>query len=251
MRTPSSAPGRAPRRFFVEHAALDHAEIVFAPREAHHIARVLRLQPGTRLIAFDGGREVDAEVTRVDGSAVAARRLGPPRPARRPIELTLLQGVARGPKMDLIIRTATEIGIAAMHPVLTARAVAGPGSARVARWQRIAQEAARQSGRGDVPAIHEPVPLDAALEALGPVDLFIVPWEAETRPIGEVIAGRAFATAAIFIGPEGGLTPEEVAAARAAGGLTVSLGPLILRTETAGLVSVAMLLYERLLRRRA
>ncbi|MGH2376149.1 MAG: RsmE family RNA methyltransferase [bacterium] len=248
MRTPS-ASGRAPRRFFAERAALDQEEIAFAPREGHHIARVLRLRPGERLIVFDGSREVDAELLRVDGPTVTARRVGPPRPARRPVELALLQGVARGPKMDLVIRMATEIGIAALHPVLTSRAVAGPGSARAARWQRIAEQAARQSGRGDVPTIHAPAPLDAALAALGPVDLFIIPWEAEMRPIGEVIAGRPFATAAVFIGPEGGLEPEEIAAARAAGGLTVSLGPLILRTETAGLVSAAMLLYERLLRR--
>ena len=241
--------GPAPRRFFAAPPALDQEEIAFSAREAHHIARVLRLRPGERLIVFDGSREADAELLRVDGPTVAARRVSPARPTRRPVEIALLQAVARGPKMDLVIRMTTEIGIAAIHPVLTARAVAGPGAARSARWQRIAEQAARQSGRGDVPTIHAPVPLDIALAALGPVDLFIVPWEAETRPIGEVIAGRPFATAAVFIGPEGGLTPEEIAAAREAGGLTVSLGPLILRTETAGLVSAAMLLYERLLRR--
>ncbi|MGH2403047.1 MAG: RsmE family RNA methyltransferase [bacterium] len=249
MKPPRHSLGR-PRRFFVDSAALDQTEIVFAPRETHHITRVLRLQPGAPLVAFDGSREVDAEIARIDGSAVTARRVGPPRPARRPVDVALLQGVARGPKMDLIIRMATEMGVAALHPVLTARAVAGAGSARVARWQRIAQQAARQSGRGDLPAIHAAVPLEAALAAIGPVDLFVVPWEEESRPIGEVIAGRPFASAAILIGPEGGLTAGEIAAARAAGGLTVSLGPLVLRTETAGLVTAAMLLYERLLRRR-
>ena len=76
----------------------------------------------------------------------------------------------------------------------------------------------------------------------------MVPWEEESRPIGEVIAGRAFATAGILIGPEGGLTLGEVDLARRAGGETVSLGPLILRTETAGLVAAAMIIYERLLR---
>lgn len=240
---------RTLRRFFAEPAALDQEEIAFAAREAHHIARVLRLRPGERLIVFDGCREVEAELVSVEGPTVAARRLGQPRPARRPVEISLLQGVARGTKMDLVIRMATEVGIAAIHPVLTTRAVAGAGGTRAARWQRIAEQAARQAGRGDVPAIHTPAPLDATLEALGPVDLFVIPWEAEARPIGEVIAGRAFATAAVLIGPEGGLAPEEIATARAAGGVTVSLGPLILRTETAGLVSAAMLLYERLLRR--
>ncbi len=247
MTTPP-ASGRTLRRFFVAPAAFDQQPIVFAPREAHHIARVLRLRPGARLIAFDGSREAEVEVASIDGPAVTARRVGQPGPARRPVEIALLQGVARGPKMDLIIRMGTEIGLAALHPVLTARAVAGPGSARLARWQRIAQQAARQCGRGDLPAIHAPAALDEALVALGPVDLFVVPWEEEARSIGEVIAGRPFATAAVLVGPEGGLEPGEIATTRAAGGLTVSLGPLILRTETAGLVTAAMLFYERLLR---
>lgn len=206
------------------------------------------MRAGARLIVFDGRREAEVQIDRVDGSQVTARRLGPPRPARRPVDIVLLQGVARGPKMDLIIRMGTELGLAAVLPVLTARAVSDPGPARLERWQRIAQQAARQSGRGDLPTIYAPAPLDEAVSALGPVDLFVVPWEEETRPIGEVIVGRAFAAAAVLIGPEGGLTPGEVAAARAAGGLTVSLGPLILRTETAGLVTAAILLYERLLR---
>jgi 16S rRNA (uracil1498-N3)-methyltransferase len=80
------------------------------------------------------------------------------------------------------------------------------------------------------------------------VDLFVVPWEEEVRPLGEVIAGTSYTSAAILIGPEGGLTAEEVSVARAAGGLPASLGPLILRTETAALATAAMLLYERLLR---
>lgn len=224
---------------------------MFPSREAHHISRVLRLRPGTRLVVFDGARELEVELLTVDASAVMARRIGAPRPSRRAVEIALLQGVARGPRMDLIVRMATELGLAALHPVLTGRVVPDPGPGRVARWQRIAQQAAKQCGRGDLLEIHAPVALDAALAAAGPVDLFIIPWEEETRPIGEVIAGLAFATVAILIGPEGGLAPDEIAAARASGGQTVSLGTLVLRTETAGLVTAAMLLYERLLRPRA
>jgi 16S rRNA (uracil1498-N3)-methyltransferase len=118
----------------------------------------------------------------------------------------------------------------------------------LARWERIAQEAARQCGRDDLPQIRPAAALGAGLEALAPVDVFVVPWEGETRRMGVVIAGVAFARAAVLVGPEGGLTPEEIGTARAAGGQTVSLGSLILRTETAGVVTVAMLLYERLLR---
>ncbi len=238
------------RRFYVAPGMLDADSIVFAPREAHHIAAVLRLRAGARVVVFDGRREAAVALHAVDEAGVTARLVGPVHAARRPLEVTLLQGVARGPKMDMIVRMGTELGLSAIVPVLTARAVPDPGPARLARWQRVAQEAARQCGRGDLPEIRPAADLKTALETLGPVDLFVIPWEEEDRPIGEVIAGAACASAAVLIGPEGGLAPEEVAAGRASGGQTVSLGPLILRTETAGLVTVAMLLYERLLRAR-
>jgi 16S rRNA (uracil1498-N3)-methyltransferase len=242
----SGAP-RVRRRFFAAADALEREHVVFAPREAHHIARVLRLRPGTRVVAFDGAREVDVEIERVDPDVVA-RRIGTPSVSRRPIEIALMQGVARGPRMDLVMRMATEIGISAIHPVLTSRAVVEPGPGRLERWRRIALESAKQCGRPDVPDVRPPLSLADALASLDPVDLLVVPWEEETRPLGAVIAGASFATAAILIGPEGGLSLGEVELARRVGGETVSLGPLILRTETAGLVAAAMLLYERLLR---
>lgn len=235
------------RRFFAGPPALDHDRIVFGHREAHHIAHVLRLQPGARVLAFDGDREVEVELESVEPEVVA-RRIGIPAASPRAVHIALLQGMARGPKMDLLVRMATEIGVASIHPLRTDRAVADPAPARVDRWRRIALQSARQCGRADVPDVHEPVRLDDALAALGPVDLLVVPWEEERRPIGAVIGGRAFATAAVLIGPEGGLTAAEIGIARRAGGETVSLGPLILRSETAGLVTAAMLLYERLLR---
>ena len=242
-----TASPRVRRRFFAAPEALDSERVVFAPREAHHMAHVLRLRPGARLVAFDGSREVEVELETVT-PRVVARRIGTPAASGRPVEIALLQGVARGSKMDLIVRLATEIGISAVHPVLTSRAVADPAPARVDRWRRIALESARQCGRADLPEIHPPAGVSESLAALGPVDLLIVPWEEESRPIGTVLAGRALATIALLIGPEGGLSLGEVDLARRAGGETVSLGPLILRTETAGLVAAAMVLYELVLR---
>jgi 16S rRNA (uracil1498-N3)-methyltransferase len=143
---------------------------------------------------------------------------------------------------------ATEVGVSTVWPVVTARSLPPPGAARAARWTRIAREAARQCGRADPPEVRPAQSLQAALAALGPVDLFVVPWEEETRPIGAAIAGVAFEAAAVLIGPEGGLAATDVAAARAAGGQTVSLGPRVLRTETAGALCAAILFYERHLR---
>jgi 16S rRNA (uracil1498-N3)-methyltransferase len=248
MSAPQAAPVR--RRFFVSPTAMDHDPVVFAPREAHHIATVLRLRSGARIMVFDGRREAEADLVTVTAGGVAARLVSPPHTSGRPLELTLLQGIARGPKMDLIVRMGTELGLSSVFPVVTARSLPGPGAPRLDRWRRVAQEAARQSGRADLPEIHPPAALPDALAALGPVDLLVVPWEDERRSIGEVVAGRACAAAAVLIGPEGGLAAEEVELARAAGGQTVSLGTLILRTETAGMVAMAMLLYEHTLRPR-
>jgi 16S rRNA (uracil1498-N3)-methyltransferase len=236
------------RRFYIAPGALEALPVTFGPREAHHIATVLRLRPGSIVTVFDGRVEADVELVAVGDARVTARVASPVRDAPRPLEITLLQGIPRGSKMDLVVRMGTEIGLTALLPVQTARSVPDPGPARLARWRRVAQEAARQCGRGDLPEIHPPTGLGTALETLGPVDLFVVPWEEEVRPLGEVIAGTSYTSAAILIGPEGGLTAEEVSVARAAGGLPASLGPLILRTETAALATAAMLLYERLLR---
>jgi 16S rRNA (uracil1498-N3)-methyltransferase len=236
------------RRFYVPPAVFAAEVLRFEARESHHIATVLRLAPGTRVTVFDGRQEAEAELVDVSHTAVTARRVGAARLSLRPVTITLLQGVARGPKMDLIVRMATEIGVSTIAPVVTSRSLATPGPARVERWRRIAREAARQCGRPDIPQVESASTLSCALAALAPTDVFLVPWEHERRLVGSVLAGRRVGSAAVLIGPEGGLTDAEVAAARDAGGQTVSLGPLILRTETAGLVSAAILLYEAILR---
>ncbi|MDR7544043.1 MAG: RsmE family RNA methyltransferase [Armatimonadota bacterium] len=236
------------RRFYVPPAVFASEILRFEARESHHIATVLRLAPGTRVTVFDGRAEAEAELIDVSDAAVTARRVGTVRVSTRPMVITLLQGVARGPKMDLIVRTATEIGVSVIAPVVTSRSLANPGPARCDRWRRIAREAARQCGRPDIPHVEPAAPLPRALETMAPSDIFLVPWEHERRLVGSVLAGRRVGSAVVLIGPEGGLTDAEVAAARGVGGQTVSLGPLILRTETAGLVTVAMLVYEGILR---
>lgn len=247
-----SHQGKAParRRFFVSPRAMTSDPVVFASREAHHIATVLRLRPGAKVVVFDGRCEAEVDLVTVTEHRVEGRLAEVPRASARPLDLALAQGIARGPKMDLIVRVGTEVGLTAVFPVVTARSLPNPGGPRLDRWRRIAREAARQSGRADVPEIHPAAPLHDAIAALGAVDLLLVPWENEHRVIGEVIAGRGYSSIAVLVGPEGGLTEEEVALARRAGGETVSLGPLILRTETAGLVAAAMVLYEHSLRPR-
>ena len=202
-----------------------------------YVAQVRRLGPGDQLVVFDPerGEEADAEVTSVERRAVTVR-VGEARPAavlpaRR---VTLVQGAGKGDKMDAVVRDATELGATHILPAICARSVARPDAARAARWRRIAVEAARQCGRGDAPAIGAPLAFEEAVQRAGEgaaVRLCLDP-RAEA-PLSAGLAGLvAGAAVALVVGPEGGLTDEELAAADRAGFTRVTLGPLVLRTET-------------------
>ncbi|MBI3975809.1 MAG: 16S rRNA (uracil(1498)-N(3))-methyltransferase [Armatimonadetes bacterium] len=218
--------------------------------QAHHVADVLRMRPGERIVLFDGlGADYLVELTAVGGGAVEGKIVEQRTGHRSSLRLILVQAVPKGTKMDAIVRMGAELGIDAFLPVLTRRAVGRPAAGRVERWRRIATAAAAQSGRSTVPAVEAPRPLEEVWPLLTDA-LVLMPWEGErTRLIGSVLAAQRRAPAvAILIGPEGGWAPEEVEAARARGAHPVSLGPLTLRTETAGLVAAAMVLYELTLR---
>jgi len=226
--------------------------VVLPPAQAHHVADVLRMRPGERIVLFDGrGTDYLVELTVVapgDVRGVVMDRLTAVR-AIRALRLILVQAVPKGAKMDLIVRMGTEVGIDAFMPVLTLRSIASPAPARVERWRRIAAAAAAQSGRSTVPAIEAPRPLAEVWPMLSGA-LILMPWEGEqAHSIAAALAGPlAIPAVALLIGPEGGWDLEEVAAARSQGAQVVSLGPLTLRTETAGVVAAAMVLYEVTLR---
>ena len=157
--------------------------------------------------------------------------------------MVLIQGLPKGDKLDLVLQKATELGVSGVWPVLTERSVARPKpealGARHARWQRIVEEAARQSGRTEVPDVTPLRPLGEAARALGPgMRLLILDEEERGERLGHA-AGDG--PVALVVGPEGGLAREEVQALRDLGGVAVSLGPLVLRTETAGLAALAVL----------
>ncbi len=208
----------------------------------HHL-RVARVVPGEAVEVFDGrGRAWAAWLESIDEGA-AVIRLGDERRGVAGRSVVLLQGLPKGDKLDWLLQKSTELGVSAVWPVLTARSVARPKpealAARHARWQRIVEEAARQSGRTDVPEVAALRPLDEAVRALtAGVRLLVLDEEERTERLGRA-AGDG--PVALVVGPEGGLAREEVAALRAAGGVPVSLGPLVLRTETAGLAALAVL----------
>lgn len=238
------------RRFFVPPEGIRGDQVVFPPAESRHVAAALRLPPGAQVIVFDGrGQDHVVELTAVDARAVTGRIVESLRPRDPATHLTLVQGIPKGAKMDDIIRMGTELGIAVFLPVLTQRTVARPAPSRINRWRRIATAAAKQSGHPIVPRVEDPHLFPAVWPRLAGT-LLLLPYEGEReRSIGSVLATRRDATSvAICIGPEGGWTKGEVREVVAHGGHLVTLGPLTLRTETAGVVTAAMVLYELSLR---
>jgi 16S rRNA (uracil1498-N3)-methyltransferase len=212
--------------------------------DAHrYLTRVLRLRAGDAVTLFDGGeREIDARLieagTRSSRLALGERRQVP----RRRAEITLIQSIPRGEKMDLVVQKATELGAGRIVPVLSARTVAQPsGESRLRRWRTIAQEAARQCGRTDLPEIDPLRPLAEALGWASSVQATrLIVWErTQYAPLRRALEGSE-TKVILLVGPEGGFTDEEANAAQTAGFRPVGLGPLILRSETAALVALTL-----------
>ncbi len=241
-----------PPRFFVDRPLDAGAVLALPPGPARHV-QVLRLQPGAALVVFDGrGGEWRATLTSMGRSEVSVE-LGAHLAVERelPFAVTLALGMPANDRMDFVIEKATELGAAMIQPLVCERSVLRPDAARAAKkvshWQAIAVAAAEQSGRTRVPSVRAVLPIDAWLDPAGAAPLASFPrrWLLgfeDARPVAEE-ASREAAEPAIFClsGPEGGLTADEEAAARAAGFVAVSLGTRVLRADTAPLAVLAYL----------
>jgi 16S rRNA (uracil1498-N3)-methyltransferase len=206
----------------------------------HYLARVLRFRAGSTFVAFDPatGREADATVTRADGDVLgvrfAALREGAVRPGRA---ITWIQGFAKGDKCDAVVRDATELGATRIFIAATRRSVVklddGRAAGRLARWARIAEEAARQCGRSEVPLVDGPIAWSEALERADAEARFCL-WTRASQPLapGLFAALAGGSSLAFACGPEGGFDEAEVQSAVDRGWVTASIGPLHLRTET-------------------
>jgi 16S rRNA (uracil1498-N3)-methyltransferase len=228
-------------RVFVPADRLTGAQVALEGEAYKHLVRVLRLGAGDEVVLFDGrGTEIEGRLVAVGGRqvtvALGERRPVPPAGA----VITLLQGLPRGERMDLIVQKATELGVRRIVPVLAERSVTRPPASRSRRWRVIAEEAARQCGRADVPDVDEPMALPDALGRIAALAARLALWEEERgRPLRAQLSGGPAETA-LLVGPEGGLAAGEVQVVRAAGFVTVGLGPRILRVETAALVAIAL-----------
>jgi 16S rRNA (uracil1498-N3)-methyltransferase len=229
-------------QFFADPADLGGEEAVLHGDEARHAAQVLRLKAGERLLVADGrGRLAEATAVAVSRDEVRARvtavRTVPP---RRPA-LTVVVGLVKGGKLDLVVQKLTELGVERVAPALCRRSVVAWDDAKRAaareRWTAIALAAAKQSRRALVPEI-APVAALADQVAAAPAPRLVC-WEEGGKPLSAALPADPPAALTLVVGPEGGLEAAEVAACQAAGAEPVSLGPLVLRAETAAIATAA------------
>jgi 16S rRNA (uracil1498-N3)-methyltransferase len=228
--------------------------------EAHHARDVLRLQPNDRLAIFDGrGREATAEIVASDAGTVRLRILQDKITAPLRCRITLAQAIPKWKNMELIVQKAVEIGAAEIVPLLSARTVvrleSNAASQRQAKWQQIAIEAAKQCGQNWLPQVERPRPPNELFSAaaLEKFDLRLIgSLQPDARHLKEILADFARthdscpASVLIVIGPEGDFTPDEIALAGAHGCAPLTLGPIVLRVETAAIYCLSILSYELL-----
>lgn len=234
-------------RFFVDR--VEGERVRLDKEDSHHLLRVMRARVGEFFTVLAEGVEYHCRLISDDGGhahgEVVERR---PAAGEPPVHITLFQGLPKGDKLENVIQQGTQLGVSEFVPVATRRSVVKlePRKAadRVERWQRIAKEAAEQSRRGAVPRVRAVEHWHTAVPRSSSFDLALVPWEEGGEPLRQVLATAGSPRRiALFIGPEGGLEPEEVALAREHGARPVTLGPRILRTETAGVAAVAAILF--------
>ena len=235
-------------RFFTDALRFD-TEIkgaVIDGEDGRHISRSLRKRIGEALTVSDGrGFDYDGEIEEISGDTVTVRLFRQYKNESEPtLRVTLYPGMPKGDKLELVVQKSTEMGACGITPVLTDRSVSRPDAKSAAkkqeRLQRIALEAAKQSGRGAVPEIGAMMSFkEAVRSAKGTKILF---YEGGGLPLSKCLPADE-TEVSVFIGPEGGFAPEEVEFAKENGVVTATLGPRILRTETAPLAALSILMY--------
>ena len=231
-------------RFFIDGTADGRAYIAGA--DALHIAKALRMRPGEALTLCDGkGTDFEGVLETVTDRQVTVRiTVSRPSQAEPTLAVTLYQGLPKGDKMDWIVQKEVELGVTAVVPVATRRSVArleGKADKKQERWQRIAAEAAGQCGRGILPAVERPLSWNQALSRRSGEPALVF-YEGGGRPLRELVTPST-RRLSVFVGPEGGFDPEEIDAIRRQGGGVATLGPRILRCETAPLAALTLLMH--------
>jgi 16S rRNA (uracil1498-N3)-methyltransferase len=217
-----------------------------AGEEARYVSTVLRMRLGDELTLVDpAGTLHRARIVEQERGSVKVQVVGSRGPAPVPASrVTLLQGLLKGQKMDLVVQKTTELGVSGIVPLVTARSQVR-GTRKLERWRRIAREAARQCGRADIPHIDEPLGIEEFFSSAGAPLHGYVFWEEGGTDMEEESVHSADEDLYAVVGPEGGLTKAEVHRAEGSGLKRTTLGPLVFRAETAAICTVAILQFLR------
>lgn len=239
-------------RFFVKKENIYSGGITIEGEDVQHISRVLRLKEGDKIVLCDqSGIDYNVSIENISKNTIRTTIIDKEQSKGEPsIEVVLYQGIPKSTKMDLIIQKCTEMGITRIVPVFTARTVVRLESEKdeikkVARWTKIAEEAAKQSARGIVPQIDMPMNLERALKDSKQLDVVLIPYEWEKdMSVRTALQGKTPQTVGYFVGPEGGFDTYEVDKAKQSNVIPVTLGNRIMRTETAGFAMLTCIMYE-------
>jgi 16S rRNA (uracil1498-N3)-methyltransferase len=244
------------RRFFISPERWSLKPLVLDDSEGHHCVDVLRLGTGTRVVVFNGrGSQITAEITAIEKGKVYLKELIAARAEALRCAITLAQAIPKGKNMDLILQKATELGVAKIVPLISDRTVVHLEEdelpKKLEKWKQVTIEAAKQSGQDWLPEIARPLSPKQFFTEFDRSELsLIASLQHDARSFKRVLAsfheqhGRRPKSALILVGPEGDFTPAETSWAKSAGCLPVSLGPIVLRTETAAIYSLSVLAYE-------
>lgn len=239
--------------FFVNPEQIGEQEICITGNDVNHIKNVLRMKPGEQVLVSNGiDQDYRCEIAAITPEAVTARILSVDEEGTElPAKLYLFQGLPKSDKMELIVQKAVELGVYQVIPVMTKRAVvkldAKKEEARVKRWNAIAESAAKQSKRIMIPEVTGVMTFQEAVEVAKNLDVSLIPFEhakgmeGTRRELERIKPGMSVG---ILIGPEGGFEDSEIEAASAADIRPVTLGKRILRTETAGLAILSVLMFQ-------
>ena len=241
-------------RFYVAADQLAEKEVFISGGDVNHIKNVLRLEVGDWIVACDGnGTDYVSRIQSIcSDEVVASIEKVQPTGTELPVRITLFQGMPKKDKLELIIQKAVELGACEIVPVMTKRTVVKLSeekkiNKRLERWQSIAYAAAKQCDRGIIPTVHKPVSYEEALAMADQLDYNVIPYELQTgmeearKIVDQACKQRSLG---IFIGPEGGFEPEEVERAMTRNIHPMTLGKRILRTETAGMALLSILMFQ-------
>lgn len=245
----------ATHRFYIPASDWNLENLALSAEEAHHCIDVMRCREGDRVIVFNGeGTEVEAEITAASKKLVELRSLLVGQTNRPPAALTLGQAIPKGKNMDLIIQKATELGASTIVPLLSERTVVQIDKddleKKRQKWQRVAIEACKQCGQNWLPTVETPLSVEAFVKRAGDPFRVVAAISPEAKTLKTILQEwdgeneSRPAAATLLIGPEGDFTPAEISTSLSAGFSPLSLGPIILRSETAAIYALSVVGYE-------